>query len=311
MEEFLWIEKYRPQTVEDCILPDRIKSVFLDFVKQGTVPNLMLTGRAGVGKTTVARAMCEQIGLDYIFINSSNERGIDTLRTKITTYASTISFYSKRKVIILDEADYLTPESQAALRGTIEAFSANCTFIFTCNFKSKILDAIHSRCMVIDFSLNPSERPLMAANFYKRLSKILLEEKIEYNKEVLIKIIEKFFPDYRKTINELQKYSASGIIDAGVLAQISNVRNLNELIGSLKNKNFTEMRKWVVQNSDIEPARIFRTIYDGIYSFLKPETIPQAVVILAKYQYQSAFVADQEIHVVACLTELMVDVEFK
>lgn len=308
--EFLWTERYRPKKVSDCILPERIKSVFQEYVKSGNIPNLMLTGSAGVGKTTVAMAMCEEIGLNHLFINSSEERGIDTLRTKIKGYASTVSLTGGRKVIILDEADYLTPEAQAALRGAIEEFSANCTFIFTCNFKSRLIDALHSRCSVIDFTLKSEEKPRMAAQLFSRLSIILNKEGVEYDKQVLIKIIEKHFPDYRRTLNELQRYSSSGAIDAGVIAQVSDVRKIGELAKYLKTGDFAEMRKWVVQNSDIDPSRLYRKIYDSMYEFFKPESIPQAVVIIAKYQYQAAFVADQEVNLVACLTELMVDCEY-
>lgn len=310
MTDFLWVEKYRPNTVAECILPDRIKKVFQEYVDKGSIPNLMLTGSAGVGKTTVAMAMCEQIGLNHLFINSSEERGIDMLRTKIRGYASTISLTGGRKVIILDEADYLTPEAQAGLRGAIEEFAENCTFIFTCNFKSRLIDALHSRCSVIDFTLKAEEKPRMAAQLFSRLSIILNKEGVEYDKQVLIKIVEKHFPDYRRTLNELQRYSASGSIDAGTLSQVSDVRKISELVGFLKEGNFSEMRKWVVANSDIEPARIYRKIYDSLYEYFKPDSIPQAVVIIAKYQYQSAFVADQEINLVACLTEIMVDCEF-
>jgi DNA polymerase III delta prime subunit len=309
-DEFLWVEKYRPHTVADCILPDRIKKVFQEYVDKKNIPNLMLTGSAGVGKTTVAMAMCDQIGLNHMFINSSEERGIDVLRTKIKGYASTISLTGGRKVIILDEADYLTPEAQAGLRGAIEEFSDNCSFIFTCNFKSRLIDALHSRCSVIDFSLKSEEKPRMAAQLFSKLSIILNKEGVEYDKQVLIKLIEKYFPDYRRTLNELQRYSASGSIDASTLAQVSDVRKIAELVGFLKEGNFTEMRKWVVANSDIEPARIYRKIYDSLYDYFKPQSIPQAVVIISKYQYQSAFVADQEINLVACLTEIMVDCEF-
>ena len=310
MSEFLWVEKYRPKTVAECILPDRIKAVFQSYVDAQSVPNLMLTGSAGVGKTTVALAMCEQIGLNYLFINSSEERGIDMLRTKIKGYASTISLTGGRKVIILDEADYLTPEAQAGLRGAIEEFSDNCTFIFTCNFKSRLIDALHSRCSVIDFALKADEKPRMASQLFTKASTILNQESVEYDKQVLIKIVEKFFPDYRRTLNELQRYCSSGTLDAGTLTQVSDVRKISDLVGYLKEGNFAEMRKWVVVNSDIEPARVYRKIYDSLYEFFKPESIPQAVVILSKYQYQSAFVADQEINLVACLTEIMVDCEF-
>ena len=309
-DEYLWVEKYRPKNVSDCILPDRIKRVFQSYVDVANIPNLMLTGSAGVGKTTVAMAMCEEIGLNYMFINSSEERGIDMLRTKIRGYASTISLTGGRKVIILDEADYLTPDAQAALRGAVEEYSENCSFIFTCNFKSRLLDALHSRCSVIDFSLKADEKPRMAAQLFQRLSIILINQKVEYDKQVLIKIVEKFFPDYRRTLNELQRYSSGGSIDAGTLAQISDVRKIADLVGYLKEGNFAEMRKWVVTNSDIEPSRIYRKVYDSLYEYFKPASIPQAVVILARYQYQSAFVADQEINLVACLTEIMVDCEY-
>jgi len=309
--EFLLSEKYRPQKISDCILPDRLKKVFQEYVNRKTIPNLMLTGTAGVGKTTAAIAMCEEIGLDYIFINSSEERGIDTLRTKIRGYASTVSFSGSQKVIILDEADYITPEAQAALRGAIEEFSSNCSFIFTCNFKSKLIDAIHSRCSVIDFTLNNDEKPKMAAQFYKRLCEILTKESITFDKTVVAKLVEKYFPDYRRTLNELQRYSSSGNIDLSVLNQVSNIKNMSDLMKYLKEKNFGEMRKWVVTNSDIDTTRIYRKIYDTLYDYMKPESIPQAVVIIAKYQYQSAFVPDQEINLVACLTELMVDCEVK
>lgn len=310
MTEFLWCEKYRPKTVEDCVLPERIKTIFQGYVDTQSIPNLMLTGSAGVGKTTVAKAMCEQLGINHLFINSSEDRGIDMLRTKIKGYASTISFTGSRKVIILDEADYLTPEAQAGLRGAIEEFSDNCTFIFTCNFKSRLIDALHSRCSVIDFSLKAEEKPKMAMQLFKRLSVILTNENVEFDKQVLQHIIAKYFPDYRRTLNELQRFSTSGNIDAGTLSEISDVRKVADLVGYLKEGNFGEMRKWVVVNSDIEPARIYRKIYDSLYEFFKPESIPQAVVILSKYQYQSAFVADQEINLVACLTEIMVDCEF-
>jgi replication-associated recombination protein RarA len=311
MDEFLWSQVYRPKNIEDCILPERLKKVFQEFVYTSEIPNLMLTGSAGVGKTTVALAMCEELKLSYLFINSSEERGIDILRTKIKNYASTFSFDGKRKVVILDEADYITPEAQAALRGLMEEFSSNCTFVLTCNFKARLIDAIHSRCSVIDFSLSNEERPKIAAAFMTRIFDILVKENITYEKAVVVEIIKKFFPDFRRTLNEIQRYSIEGDLGAGVLAQVVSVRNMNELGKYLKEKNFTEMRKWVVSNSDIDPSRLFRKIYDTMYEYMKPESIPQAVIILAKYQYQSAFVADQEINLVAMLTEFMVDIEFK
>jgi DNA polymerase III delta prime subunit len=255
--------------------------------------------------------MCDEIGCNYLFINSSEERGIDVLRTKVVGYASTVSLTGGRKVIILDEADGLTPDTQDALRGVIEKFSANCSFIFTCNFKAKIKDAIHSRCSIVDFTLKNNEKPTMASKMYKRLEQILTKESIEYDKTVLAKVVEKYFPDYRRTLNELQRYSVSGSIDAGIVPQLDSVRSLNELIKALKGKDFTAMRKWVVVNSDIDPSRIYRSIYDGLAEYLKPESIPGAVVTLAKYQYQSAFVADQELNLVACLTEIMVECEVK
>lgn len=311
MSEYLYVEKYRPHKIEDCILPDRLKKVFQDYVTKGDIPNLMLTGTAGCGKTTVAKAMCEEIGVNHLFINSSDERGIDTLRIKIKGYASTVSLTGGRKVIILDEADYLTPEAQAGLRGAIEEFSENCSFIFTCNFKARLIDALHSRCSVIDFALKGDEKQKMAAQMFKRLSIILKEESITYDKDVLGKIVQRYFPDYRRTLNELQRYSTSGNIDAGVLSQVESVRKLDDLIKALKEKDFTTMRKWVVNNSDIDQSRIFRSIYDNLCVYLKPESVPQAVVNLAKYQYQAAFVADQELNLVACLTELMCDCEMK
>ena len=309
MEEFIWSEKYRPKTVEECILPPRIKSVFQACVDKKTIPNMMLIGSAGVGKTTAAIAMCEEIGCDYLFIDSSEERGIDVLRTKITGFASTISLMGGSKVIILDEADGITPTAQDALRGTIQAFSTNCSFIFTANRKSKLIDALHSRTSVIDFTLKAPEKPKMAALLYKRLEQILTKENVTYDKAVLAKLIEKHFPDFRRVLNELQRFGSRGNIDAGVLADVENVRNLNELIKALKDKNFGAMRKWVVQNSDIDVSNIFRNVYNGLVSFLKPESVPQAVIIIAKYQYQAAFVVDQEINLVACLTELMVETE--
>ena len=311
MSEYLLCERYRPHKVEDTILPYRIKKVFQDYVTEGNIPNLMLTGPAGCGKTTIAKAMCEELGLNHLFINSSDERGIDMLRTKIKGYASTISLTGGRKVIILDEADYLTPEAQAGLRGAIEEFSENCSFIFTCNFKARLIDALHSRCAVVDFSLKGDEKAKMAMEMFKRLKTILVTEGIEYDANVLGKIVSRYFPDYRRTLNEIQRYSSGGTIDAGVLAQVDNVRKLEELIKALKEKDFGSMRKWVVNNSDVDPAKIFRDVYDGLYEYLKPESIPAAVITLAKYQYQAAFVADQELNLVACLTEMMVECEVK
>lgn len=309
-DEFLWVEKYRPHKIADCILPARLKDTFQEYVNKKQIPNLMLTGKAGVGKTTVAKAMCEEIGLNFMFINSSSERGIDVLRTKITNYASTMSLVGGHKVIILDEADNLTHDAQLALRATMEAFSNNCTFILTCNFASKLIDAIHSRCATVDFNLKSAEKPVMAATMYKRVIEILTLENVTFDKGAVAKVVEKYFPDYRKTLGELEKIAVSGSIDAGIVAQLNDIRKIGDLIKTLKDKNFGEMRKWCVVNSDIEPERIYRRIYDGLYEYLKPNSIPQAVVIIGRYQYQAAFVADQEINMVACLTELMVDCEY-
>ena len=310
MSEFLLVEKYRPHKIEECILPDRIKKVFQEYVKEENIPNLMLTGPAGCGKTTVAKAMCEEIGLNHLFINSSDERGIDMLRTKIKGYASTVSLTGGRKVIILDEADYLTPEAQAALRGAIEEFSENCSFIFTCNFKARLIDALHSRCAVIDFSLKGDEKAVMAMDMFKRVKQILKEENVEYDPTVLGHVVKRYFPDYRRTLNELQRYASGGRIDTGVLAQVDSVRKLEDLVKTLREKDFSTMRKWVVNNSDIDASRIYRSIYDGLCEYFKPESVPAAVIIMARYQYQAAFVADQELNLVACLTELMVECEY-
>lgn len=309
-DNFLWVEKYRPKKISECILPDDIKNTFQEFVNQKNIPNLLLSGTAGVGKTTVARALCNEIGCDYIIINGSDESGIDVLRTKIKTYASSVSLSGGRKVVIVDEADYLNPNStQPALRGAIEEFSNNCSFIFTCNYKNRIIDPIHSRCTVIDFKIN-GNKAKMALQFFKRVEQILTNEKIEFDKEVVAALITKHFPDNRRILNELQRYSVSGKIDNGILNQVSDVQ-IKELIDSLKNKKFGDMRKWVVGNIDQDPALIYRKVYDSLYDYVKPNSIPQAVLILAKYQYQAAFCADQEINLVAALTEIMVDVEFK
>lgn len=308
--EWILTEKYRPKKVADCILPKRLKDTFQGYVDTGKIPNLLLTGTAGVGKTTVALAMCDELGIKPLFINSSDERGIDVLRTKIKSYASTMSLTETHKVIILDEADNITVDAQAGLRGAIEAFSSNCTFILTCNFKSKLIDAIHSRTAVIDFKLNSNETAEMQAEFFKRLQKILTNEDIKFDKKSLAVIVTKYFPDYRRTINELQRLSQLGDIDAGAVSVVSDVRNLQELYTFLRDKEFTKMRKWVVDNGDVDSTTIFRKIYDGLNEYVEASSIPQAIIILAKYQYQSAFVADQEVNLVAALTEIMVDCEF-
>lgn len=309
-EHILWVEKHRPQTIEDCILPDALKNTFKEFVKQGHIPNLLLAGTAGVGKTTVARALCNEMGCDYIIINGSDESGIDVLRNKIKNYASSMSLSGGRKVVILDEADYLNPNStQPALRGAIEEFASNCSFIFTCNFKNRIIDPIHSRCTVIDFKANGSKAK-MATQFFQRVCGILTEEKVTFDKEVVAAVVSKHFPDNRRILNELQRYAAGGVIDKGILASVSDVR-LNELIAALKGKDFGAARKWVTNNLDNDPSRIFRGMYDGLYEQLEANSVPQLVLILAKYQYQAAFVADHEINLIACLTEIMVECEFK
>lgn len=310
-KEFLLTELYRPKTIDDCILPDRIKKVFLDYVKKKKIPHLLLVGPPGVGKTTAAKAMCEQIGVNYLFINSSDERGIDTFRVKIKNFASTLSFDNRPKVVILDEADGLTPEAQDALKNLFENFSKNCTFIMTCNFKAKIIEALHSRCVTFDFTLQSAERPKMAAQFFKRLTEMLQKEGAKYDDASLAKVVEKYFPDYRRTINELSRFIAVGSIDAGVVAQIAFVKSFPELLGYIKSKDWNAMRKWAVMNSDIDPAKIFRKIYDCSFDSFKSESIPQLVVILARYQEKAAFAADQEINLVACLTEIMIDCEIK
>jgi DNA polymerase III delta prime subunit len=308
-EHMLWVEKYRPQTIEDCILNDNLKKTFQEFVTAKKIPNLLLCGTAGVGKTTVARALCNEVGCDYIIINGSDENGVDAVRNKIKNYASSMSLTGGRKVVILDEADYLTPNAQAILRAGIEEFAENCSFIFTCNFKNRIIDPLHSRCTVIDFKPNGSKAK-MATAFFKRVEGILKEEGITYDREVVAAVITKHFPDNRRILNELQRYSAGGTIDKGILASVSDVQ-LGELTKSLASKDFASCRKWVTNNLDNDPARIFRTLYDALYEQLKGGSVPQLVLILAKYQYQSAFVADHEINLMACLTEIMVECEFK
>jgi len=310
MEQLLWVEKYRPKKVEDCILPDAIKATFQEYVNRKEIPNLLLSGTAGVGKTTIAKALCEQVGCDYIVINGSDESGIDVLRNKIKNYASSVSLMGGRKVVIIDEADYLNPNStQPAMRVAIEEFASNCSFIFTCNFKNRIIDPIHSRCSVVDFKVNGSKQK-MAADFFKRVEWILEQENITYDKKVVAAVITKHFPDNRRVINELQRYSVSGTIDSGILSNIADIQ-LESLVTSLKEKDFASVRKWVTNNLDNDPVKIYRKLYDTLYEALKANTVPQLVLILAKYQYQSAFVADHEINMVACLTEIMVDCEFK
>ena len=309
MEHLLWTEKYRPQTVEDCILPDRLKVVFQEYVNQKQIPNLLLTGGAGVGKTTIAKAMCNEIGCDFMVINGSDENGVDTIRVKIKHYASSMSLAGGRKVVIIDEADYLTTNAQAILRNAIEEFAANCSFIFTCNYKSKIIEPLHSRCAVIDFVLKADEKTKMASAFFKRTTHILDTEKVEYDGKVIAELVKKHFPDFRRVINELQRYAQLGKIDVGILSQIGDV-SITQIVKHLREKDFASIRKWAA-TTDIDSTTFFRKLYDGLYDIAKPQSIPQAVIILADYQYKQAFVADQEINLVACLTELMANVEFK
>ena len=312
-DEFLWVEKYRPKTIEDCILPDNIKKTFQGFLSKGEVPNLLLAGPAGCGKTTVAKALCHELGVDYYVINGSDEgRFLDTVRNTAKNFASTVSLSStaKHKVIIIDEADNTTNDVQLLLRAFTEEFSGNCRFILTCNFKNKIIEPLHSRCACIDFSTNSKDRPKLASQFFNRLGVILETESIEADPKVLAELINKHFPDWRRVLNECQRYSSSGQIDAGIIATFSDVK-VNDLVKKLKDKDFPEVRKWVVNNLDNDTSVLLRRIYDACYDSLVPNTIPSAVLILAKYQYQMAFVADQEINMLACLTEIMCECEFK
>lgn len=309
MEHLLWVEKHRPATVKDCIVPERLKVPFQEYVNQKNIPNLLLTGGAGVGKTSVAKAMCNEVGCDYMVLNGSDENGVDTIRYKIKNYASSMSFSGGRKVVIIDEADYLTANAQAILRNAIEEFSVNCSFIFTCNYKSKIIEPIHSRCAVIDFTLKNEEKTKMASAFFKRIESILDSEKVEYDAKVVVEVIKKHFPDFRRVINELQRYAQLGKIDVGILSQVGDV-SITQLVKHLKEKDFTSVRKWVATNN-VDNATLFRKIYDSLYDVLEPHSIPQIVIILADYQYKQAFVADQEINMVACLTEIMAGAEFK
>jgi DNA polymerase III delta prime subunit len=308
-EQFLWVEKYRPKKLRDCILPAALVDTFSGFIEKGEIPNMLLCGGAGMGKTTVARALCEELETDYIIINGSEESGIDVLRTKIKQFASTVSFSGKTKVIILDEADYLNPNStQPALRAFMEEFSQNCRFIFTCNFKNRIIAPLHSRTAVFEFRLTKEDKPKIATKFMKRLKFILTTEQISYDEKVLASLLMKHFPDYRRIINELQRYSASGNIDEGILSKVGE-QNMQELISSLREKDWKKMRSWVVNNIDNDPQGIFRKIYDELIE--KVDKVPQMVLVIADYSYKSAFCADQEINLVACLTEIMASCSFK
>ena len=310
-DTFLWVEQYRPKTVDECILPKTLKTQLQSYVDKQDISNLILSGGPGVGKTTAARAMLDQIGATYMFINGSEESGIDVLRTKIKNFASTVSLDGGRKYLILDEADYLNPQStQPALRGFIEEFHQNCGFILTCNYKNKLIAPLHSRCGVVDFTIPKSEKAGLAGQFFKRAISILEENGINYNEKVVAELINKYFPDWRRILNELQRYSVSGEIDAGILVNLSE-KSIKDLMGMMKKKEFTNVRKWVVDNIDSDPDAIFRVVYDNLYDFLEPSSIPHVVIILGEYQYKNAFVADAEINMVACLTEIMARGKFK
>jgi DNA polymerase III delta prime subunit len=310
--DFIWVEKYRPKTIEECILPDNIKKTFQDFLNKGEIPNMLLAGPPGIGKTTVAKALCNELGVDFYVINGSDEgRFLDTVRNNAKNFASTVSLSStaKHKVVIIDEADNTGNDVQLLLRAFIEEFAGNCRFIFTCNYKNKIIEPLHSRCAVVEFGVKGKEKTALAGSFFKRLQNILDAERIEFDPKVLAELVTKHFPDYRRVLNECQRYSVGGKIDSGILAAFSDI-SVNELVKHLKERNFTEVRKWVVANLDNDTNLILRKIYDSCYTHLSPQTIPAAVLVIAKYQYQSSFVADQEINLLAALTEIMCECEF-
>ncbi len=313
MKDFLWVEQYRPHTIDDCILPDSIKESFNAFIKQKQIPNLLLSGTAGIGKTTVAKALCDEIGASYITINGSDEgRFLDTVRNKVRSFATTVSLTSAapHKVVIIDEADNTTSDVQLSLRSAVEEFHSNCRFIFTCNFPNKIIEPLHSRCTVIDFKIRNGDKPKLQVAFFKRLKNILAENQVTCEPEILQKLVVRYYPDWRRLINETQRHAASGNINSLVLVDIADV-TMDDLIRSLKNKEFTTVKKWVVNNINNDPSVVIRKIYDSLYETLQKSSIPEAVLILAKYQYQIQFVADQEINMLACLTEVMMSCEFK
>ena len=313
MSDFVWVEKYRPKTIDECILPDSIKRTFQDFLIAGEIPHMLLSGPPGIGKTTVAKALCNQLGVDYYVINGSDEgRFLGTVRNNAKNFASTVSLTgeSKHKVIIIDEADNTTTDVQLLLRASIEEFSRNCRFIFTCNYKNKIIAPLHSRFTTIDFVVNKKDKPSIAAQFFTRINQILDKENIESDKKVVAELINKYFPDWRRVLNECQRYSVSGKIDSGILAAFTDVK-VDELTKNLKEKNFPSVRKWVVDNLDNDPTVLMRHVYDALYSTLKNTSVPAAVLIIARYSYQTAFVADQEINLLAALTEIMVECNFK
>jgi len=309
VKEFLFVEKYRPRTISECVLPKSLKDTFQSIIDKGELPNMMFTGSAGIGKTTVARALCNELGLDYMMINGSEDGNIDTLRGKIKQFASTVSLQGGQKVVILDEADYLNPQStQPALRGFIEEFSKNCRFILTCNFKNRIIDPLHSRCSIYEFNLGSKEKMAMA--FMHRLQFILDSENIKYENQVLAELIMKYIPDWRRVINECQRYGMSGVIDTGILVTLSE-SSIKSLMKDLKSKNFKSMRKWVSDNIDVESAKLFRMVYDNMITYVEPSSVPALVLILADYSYKDSFVADHELNVVACMTEIMSQIKFK
>ena len=311
--DFLWVEKYRPQKVEDCILPESVKETFKGFIEQGEIPNLLLSGTAGVGKTTIAKALCNELGADFYVINGSDEgRFLDTVRNQAKTFAATVSLTStsRHKILIIDEADNTTPDVQLLLRASIEEFQKNCRFIFTCNFKNKIIEPLHSRTTVIDFNVRGKTKQNLAALFFERCRDILTREEIRYNDKVVATVVQKYFPDFRRTINELQRYSSTGSIDTGILAALGDV-NVDDLVSCLKNKNFNEVKKWVTQNLDSDTTAIMRRLYNSLSGIMEGPSVAAAVLIIAEYQYKAAFVVDQEINLLACLTQIMLECEFK
>ena len=312
-KEFLWVEKYRPNIVEDCILPDTIKEVFQGFVNQGELPNLLLSGTAGVGKTTIAKALCEEIGASYIVINGSDEgRFLDTVRNRVRQFATTISLTSgaSHKVVIIDEADNTTNDVQLSLRTAVEEFHGNCRFIFTCNFINKIIEPLHSRCTVVDFRIKPEQAMALQGQFFTRLKTILTHEEVQYEDKVLAKLVKRYYPDWRRLINECQRYAATGAVNSAILVDVADI-NLDDLLGALKRKEFTTVKNWVVQHMDNDPTMVMRKIYDSLYTVLKPASIPEAVLVIAKYMNSIPIVPDQEINLLACLTEIMMSCEFK
>lgn len=311
VQEYLWVEKYRPQKIDDCILPKQLKDTFKEFIDSGELPNFLFAGGPGIGKTTVAKALCNEVGAEFLLINGSEESGIDTLRTKIKSFASTVSLTDSKKVVILDEADYLNPNStQPALRAFIEEFSNNCRFIFTCNYKNRIIEPLHSRCAVVEFKIENKLKQEIAAAFFKRVTQILEQENIQYDPKPIVELITKHLPDWRRVLNELQRYSVSGKIDSGILLNVTE-ESFKQLVTNLKEKNFTEVRKWVAKNSDNDSINIFRQLYDSSSTTVESASIPQLVLILADYQYKAAFVADHELNLMAALTEVMAQCKFK